>query len=68
MTDLPKCPTCGRTVEYLARETRWAGRAEIRCVGHHSIGTSYHLGQKQQTREQLIKQWNELEKDEVKNG
>ncbi len=64
MIALPKCPTCGKTVEYFAREGRWSGRAEIRCVGHHSIGTAYAPGSKEKARELLFKKWNELVKGE----
>lgn len=64
MSDLPKCPTCGKTVEYFVREGRWSGRAEIRCVGHHSIGTGFVIGSKNKARELLIEKWNELGREE----
>lgn len=58
--DLPKCPTCGQTVEYFAKEGRWAGTAEIRCVGHHRIGAHFAAGDKRGVRERLIKEWHEM--------
>lgn len=57
MNDLPKCPTCGRTVEFHARETNWSGNAEIRCVGHHRLGMSFGPGAKSLARKMLIEQW-----------
>lgn len=59
-SELPKCPTCGSTVEYFAKENRWAGTAEIRCVGHHRIGAHFSAGDKRGVRERLISQWNEM--------
>ena len=59
-SELPKCPTCGSTVEYFAKEGRWAGTAEIRCVGHHRIGSHFSAGDKRGVRERLINQWNEM--------
>lgn len=67
MTELPKCPTCGKTVEYFSRYGWWSGRAEIRCVGHHSFGMTFGLGSHEKARELLIEKWNELGK-EKNNG
>ncbi|MCU6240761.1 hypothetical protein [Enterobacter asburiae] len=63
--ELPSCPTCGNTVEMFFKETYWAGSAQIRCVGHHHIGTGYSLGSKQGAREELLRRWQELT-DQVK--
>lgn len=59
-SDLPRCPTCGATVEYFAKEGRWSGTAEMRCVGHHRIGAPFVAGDKRAVRERLIALWNEL--------
>ncbi|HCM1942173.1 TPA: hypothetical protein N3A50_000323 [Salmonella enterica subsp. salamae serovar 30:g,m,s:e,n,x] len=59
-SELPKCPTCGSTVEYFAKEGRWAGTAEIRCVGHHRIGSHFAAGDKRGVRERLIREWHEM--------
>lgn len=59
-SELPKCPTCGATVEYFAKEGRWSGTAEMRCVGHHRIATHFSAGDKRAVRERLIAQWIEL--------
>lgn len=67
----PKCPTCGNTVEMFFKEYYWAGKAEIRCVGHHQIGIGYSLGDKQGARERLLRLWQELTdrvKQEQDNG
>ncbi|HEO9044202.1 TPA: hypothetical protein QIF36_002366 [Enterobacter kobei] len=67
MRDLPKCPTCGNTVELFSKETRWAGSAQIRCVGHHHIGLGYAPGSKQRAYTELLKRWQALS-DEIKQG
>jgi hypothetical protein len=65
VTDLPKCPTCGRTVELFTKESRWAGTAEIRCVGHHRIGTSYSPGSKETAKRMLIEKWEKLDEEKL---
>ena len=69
--ELPVCPTCGNTVEMFSKETCRAGSAQIRCVGHHQIGTGYPLGSKQWARDELLRRWQELTdqvKQEQNNG
>ncbi|CAM4031634.1 MULTISPECIES: hypothetical protein [Lelliottia] len=58
--ELPECPTCGNTVELFCKETRWAGTAQIRCVGHHHIGMGYSPGGEQGARAELFRRWQEL--------
>lgn len=65
--ELPGCPTCGNTAELFFRETRWAGSAQIRCVGHHHIGMGYSPGGKHAARTELLRRWQELT-DQVKQG